>query len=147
MRCSLLHFSILPLSAGLLLLGGLTGCETNSVNRRIGEKSAAYARLAPEQQVKIRQGVIELGFTADMVYMALGHPDKTTIRQTAEGPVGLWIYDRPRPVDPQLPARLSPLVGLHTPATGEPPDRPAEILYVLFFKGRVLEIKLAAPEG
>lgn len=139
--------SALRRTLGLLLLLVLAGCTTSSITRRIEEKSAAYARLAPEQQGKIRQGVIELGFTADMVYMALGHPDKTTIRQTAEGPVGLWIYDRRRPVDPQLPARLSPLVGLHTPVTGEPPDRPAEILYVLFFKGRVLEIKLAAPEG
>ena len=134
-------------TVGLLLLLVLAGCETNSITRRIEEKSAAYARLAPEQRVKIRQGVIELGFTADMVYMALGHPGKTTVRHTAEGPVAIWIYDRPRPVDPQFPARLSPLVGLHTPATEEPPDRPVEILYVLFFKGRVVEIKLAAREG
>jgi hypothetical protein len=138
--------SVLRRTVGLLLLLVLAGCETNSITRRIEEKSTAYARLAPGQQANIRQGVIELGFTADMVYMALGHPGKTTIRHTAEGPVGIWIYDRPRPVDPQFPARLSPLVGLHTPATEEPPDRPAEILYVLFFKGRVVEIKLAAPE-
>ena len=133
--------------AGLLLLLVLAGCGFNPIARRIEEKSAAYARLGSDQQTKIRQGVIEVGFTADMVYMALGHPAKTTLRPTPDGPVGIWIYERPPPVDPQVPARLSPWVGLHAPATGEPTAVNPATLYVLFFQGRVIEIKLAAFEG
>ena len=69
----------------------LVGCS-NGISARISEKSAMYEQLRPEIQQQLRDGIVEPGFTADMVYVALGAPTRTEIRQTPRGPVGFWIY-------------------------------------------------------
>ena len=63
-------FSLLIAAAVALLTAG---CETSGVSARITEKAAVYNALPPEQQEMIRQGEIEVGFTADMVYLSLGN--------------------------------------------------------------------------
>jgi len=80
------------LGVALLLLASLAGCTSNGIATRIQEKSAAFAALAPEQQKDIRSGTIAPGFTADMVYMALGQPSKVRIKDTSQGKIGLWVY-------------------------------------------------------
>jgi hypothetical protein len=59
---------------------------------RIQEKIAEYHALTPAQQQAIAAGVIEVGDTPDMVYMALGSP---TIKEpTTAGGLALekWTY-------------------------------------------------------
>jgi outer membrane protein assembly factor BamE (lipoprotein component of BamABCDE complex) len=56
------------------LLLAVSGCDT--INQRIREKQDAFNRLDPKAQAVIRQGRVEIGYTPDMVYMALGKPDK-----------------------------------------------------------------------
>jgi hypothetical protein len=56
----------------LTLVFGLTGC--NTANTRIQEHASEFAALDPTTQQKIRQGVVEPGYTPEMVYMALGRP-------------------------------------------------------------------------
>jgi len=66
----------------------ITGCESDSSSARIQEKSAVYATLKPWQKKNIDKGVVALGFTPDMVYMAIGNPSTKT-------PIGageMWIY-------------------------------------------------------
>jgi hypothetical protein len=70
---------------GLALL--LTGCESDG-SSRIQEKSAVYATLKPWQKKYIDTGVIAMGFTPDMVYMAIGNP---TTRSPADGGE-LWVF-------------------------------------------------------
>lgn len=68
-----------------------TGCET--VNDRIKEKPAAFAQADAASQDKIKQGIIDLGFTEDLVYVALGKPDQ---KRESVGPTGksvTWIYN------------------------------------------------------
>lgn len=82
------------LFTSLLALGTLlfvTGCQT--VDDRIKEKPDVFAKLDAATQDKIKQGIIDLGFTPDMVYLALGKPDETRETISAEGRSLIWIYN------------------------------------------------------
>lgn len=72
-------------------LGFLSGCQT--VEDRIQEKPEVFARLDIATQDKIRQGIIELGYTEDMVYLALGKPDQRRESLTTAGKTTTWIYN------------------------------------------------------
>lgn len=72
-------------------LGFLVGCQ--SVDDRIREKPDVFAKLDTATQAKIKQGIIELGYTEDMVYLALGKPDQKRESVTAGGKSTAWIYN------------------------------------------------------
>lgn len=77
-----------------LLIGVLaffTGCET--VNDRIKEKPEAFNSVDQATQDKIKQGIIDIGFTEDMVYVALGKPDQKRESANASGKTVTWIYN------------------------------------------------------
>lgn len=123
MKKSLLVILALPACLALL---ALSGCESSGVTARIQEKSAAYAALTPAQQQLVKAGEIEIGFTADMVYMALGKPSKTEVKETSGGPVTMWTYDKYYPTQ-AVQVSLSRdggmtnapmLVGANAPSSG-----------------------------
>ena len=68
-----------------------TGCTT--INSRIEEKAAIFNALPPEAQARIRQGLIDVGFTPDMVYIAMGKPDNIRESTTADGNETIWVYN------------------------------------------------------
>jgi len=68
----------------------MTGCST--VDSRIKEKSAAFETLDPQTQVRLKQSIIRVGDSPDMVYIALGQPDRTRAKTTATGQSLIWIY-------------------------------------------------------
>lgn len=70
-------------SAALLL----AGC--NTAEPRITEHRATFAALDPATQKNIRNGIVEPGYSTDMVYMALGKPTRTVT--TANGNA-VWVY-------------------------------------------------------
>lgn len=72
-------------------LGFLVGCQ--SVESRIREKPDVYAGLDIETQDKIKQGIIDLGYTPDMVYLALGEPSEKRETRTENGRTLTWIYN------------------------------------------------------
>ncbi|MDP2136258.1 MAG: hypothetical protein Q8J74_00255 [Candidatus Didemnitutus sp.] len=72
-------------------LGFLTGCQ--SVDSRIKENPQLFANLDAESQAKIKQGNIDLGFTEDMVYLALGAPDQKREVRSGKGLSTAWIYN------------------------------------------------------
>lgn len=77
----------------LLLLAaalGLAGCST--IDKRIQEKSAAFAAYPAETQENLRKGIVEIGYTPDQVYIALGKADDKRERITAKGREITWIY-------------------------------------------------------
>lgn len=76
--------------AALLLALTLGGCST--IDSRIREKQAVFNRLSPSVQAKLRQGIVEVGYTPDMVYIALGAPDERHEKITDKGEQTLWIY-------------------------------------------------------
>ena len=81
----------LRLLAPLLLALILSGCST--IDSRVKEKSAAFAALDAATQEKIRLGRIEVGFTADLVYMSHGAPDERLTKTSASGTDETWIYN------------------------------------------------------
>ncbi|MFI5338166.1 MAG: hypothetical protein ACHQ5A_15365 [Opitutales bacterium] len=68
----------------------LAGCQT--VESRIQQKPNVYASLDQATQEKIKQGIIGIGYTPDMVYLALGAPNEKREKVTAEGRSETWIY-------------------------------------------------------
>jgi hypothetical protein len=77
------------LAAGALLIAA--GCQT--VDDRIRQNPQVFAGLDFATQDKIRQGIIDLGFTPDMVYLALGEPDQRRESLTPDGNRLTWIYN------------------------------------------------------
>ena len=75
----------------LASLAFLTGCQT--VQDRIKEKPEVFAKLDAPTQDKIKQGIIDLGFTEDMVYLALGAADQKRESVSAAGNTVTWIYN------------------------------------------------------
>jgi len=152
---------------GLVLL--LAGCDaTSGVTARIQEKSPVFAQLTPEQKKNIEERVIEVGYNADMVYLALGKPSNKVIKATSEGPVEMWTYRNffapPQGyhatlADPhqQYQAGLTPGATVDHPTGSQKPiastrgglqtnlnlpELESDTLYVQFFNGRVFQIKL-----
>ena len=82
-------FFVLVCGVAALLLAA--GCQT--VETRIRENPQLFASLDPETQAKIRQGIIDIGYTEDMVYLALGAPDQKREARSAAGSQTVWIYN------------------------------------------------------
>ena len=81
------RFTLVAVALAVL---SLAGCST--VNSRIKEKSATFQSLDAEAQEKLRQSIIEIGNSFDMVYIALGQPDEKVERTTAAGKEEVWVY-------------------------------------------------------
>lgn len=130
------------------------GCST--VHSRIEEKSAVYNSLDPNTQAKISHGDVDLGFTTDMVYMALGNPDVRRQAVSTTGQTETWIYRSY--YDAEDPA----FVGFHHfhrwyaydpymhhyhmywgPYAGEVPEYAQDDIRVTFQNGRVIAIDQA----
>jgi len=79
----------LRLAAALAALA-LAGCV--SPDTRIQSDPAAFARLSPDQQALVRAGRIAVGFDMDAVKLAMGNPDRVTLRTTASGQTQIWHY-------------------------------------------------------
>lgn len=69
----------------------LAGCST--VQSRIEEKSAVFNALPSETQSRIQQGLVDVGYTQDMVYIAMGKADRVMERATESGVETVWIYN------------------------------------------------------
>jgi hypothetical protein len=52
-----------------------------------------YAELDPATQAKVPQGIIDLGFTTEAVYLALGQPSKIRDRHGKAGRKTVWKYN------------------------------------------------------
>jgi hypothetical protein len=84
---------LLSSGAALVLALFVSGCETDGgISARAKEKPEVYATLRPWQKTLIDSGVISNEFTPDMVYIAMGKPDKVETKDFPEGRAELWTY-------------------------------------------------------
>ncbi len=149
---------------GVIAAFALTGCHpTAGIPARIQEKSAVFSHLTDAQKRNIEKGVIEVGDTTDMVYMALGKPQKIREEKLPEGRETTWIYENfalpptmalLRPTHPSRHG-LNPVYaatntsisfggrGGPEPSVDAMPDLPTETLHVIFLNGAVFELKVA----
>lgn len=68
----------------------LAGCASTS--SRISDHQAAYDMWPADVREKVSSGRIDVGFTREMVQVALGNPDRTASRTTAQGTSEVWVY-------------------------------------------------------
>src|SRR5690606_26399506 len=68
------------------------GCESSGTSARIQEKAAVFGTLTPEQQANIKEGVIDVGYTQDMAYMAFGKPTTKESGTSEQGAWETWVY-------------------------------------------------------
>jgi hypothetical protein len=74
----------------LLLLALLPACSTPE--SRIADHRLAFEKYPADVQQKIRAGQVDVGFTQEMVQMALGKYDRRYTRNTTTGEVEVWSY-------------------------------------------------------
>jgi hypothetical protein len=71
----------------------LIGCKTSTIESRRVEKSAAYQALTPEEKKLVDEGQIQMGMSADAVYIAWGAPSEILQEETPQtGKVTSWRY-------------------------------------------------------
>lgn len=68
----------------------LAGCATPA--KRIQQNQELFDTFPVAAQARIRSGQIDLGFTPDMVRIALGEPQRKTLRRSGEGDLEIWFY-------------------------------------------------------
>lgn len=68
----------------------LAGCATPA--KRIQQNQELFDSFPVAAQARIRGGQIDLGFTPDMVRIALGEPQRKTLRRSAAGDLEVWFY-------------------------------------------------------
>jgi len=71
-------------------LAVLAGCVTPAA--RINRSPEVFAKLSATDQQLIREGKVAVGFTPEMVRLALGEPDRVFTRTDASGVNEAWSY-------------------------------------------------------
>jgi hypothetical protein len=79
------RLAVLVLCAGLL-----AACSTPEA--RIKRNRAVFDALPAAEQALIREGKVGVGFTPDMVLLAVGDPDQRWLRTDAKGQSEVWTY-------------------------------------------------------
>jgi len=79
----------------LAALALAVGCATTE--KRIESDQALFDSYEPAVQQNIRNGIIEVGYTPEMVEMALGEPDRKDHIEAPEGATEVWTYQKSRP--------------------------------------------------
>ncbi len=132
----------LILPSALFAAALLAACA--STDSRIRDNQSAFDSYPPAVQQQIRAGQADIGFTPDMVRMALGEPDRKFSRTAAEGSSEVWAYRDSSPtfsfgVGGGSFGRSSGVGGGVGVSTGG--DAPDDKLRVVFFNGRVASIE------
>jgi hypothetical protein len=81
---------------GALLLLALTACQSTP-QQRVDRNADFVATLSEADQANLAAGIVEVGYTPQMVEIALGEPDEVAFRQTADGEVEVWGYTHRKP--------------------------------------------------
>jgi hypothetical protein len=68
----------------------LAGCST--INSRIKDNAAYFNSLPIESQERLRKGVVEVGDTSEMVFIAMGAPNEKRSSRSATRDAETWIY-------------------------------------------------------
>lgn len=82
-------------ACGLL---ALVAAACSTVDSRISDHQTAFDSYPPQIQQQIRAGQVKVGFTPEMVRMALGKPDDVYSRTTAQGASQVWGYHDSSPL-------------------------------------------------
>lgn len=131
--------------AGALV--ALAACSTTG--SRIRSQQALFDGYPPEVQQNIRNGVIQVGYTRDMVRMALGEPDRKVETQSEDGVTEVWTYRKSVPglsVGMGTGGMIGSGVGIGTGVSVGEPARSEDQAVVEFSQDRVSRFQAAGPQ-
>ena len=74
----------------------LVGCSSTPQDR-ISQNRKTFESYPASVQSKISAGQVDIGFTEEMVTLALGKPDQKLTRAEAGGQSEVWIYIKDKP--------------------------------------------------
>ena len=135
------HFAPLALVAM-----AFAACST--VDSRIGRNQALFDSYPPEVQAKIRNGMVEVGYTPEMVIMALGEPSRRVEIQEEDRVAEVWTYLKSTPgigVGMGTGGYVGSGVGIGTGVTVGEPARSEARAVIYFRHGRVYRLEVPAP--
>jgi hypothetical protein len=122
----------------------LAACSSTP-DARIAKNQAVFDNFPAATQQKIRSGEVDVGFTPEMVRLALGEPTRQFNRQTGAGTTEVWVYHDNGPrfsfgvgVGGAVGRNSSAGVGLSTSSGGYEPE---EKMRVEFRDGKVTAIE------
>lgn len=89
-------------SSSKLLASGFVFCivillSCSTPDSRIRKNQELFDSYPAGVQENIRAGKVDVGYTEDMVRMALGDPNETAVNKTAQGEVHIWAYTKSSP--------------------------------------------------
>lgn len=125
----------------------LSACSTT--DSRIRRDQALFDGYPPEVQEKIRNGVIDVGYSPEMVVMALGEPDRKVEMQREDGAAEVWIYRKSIPgisIGIGSGSYVGSGVGIGTGVTVGEPARSEDRAVIEFRDGRVSRFEALAPK-
>ena len=70
----------------------LSGCATNTFEKRRAERLPSYTALSFEQKSLVDSGEIKVGMPQDAVYIAWGAPAEILKSEGADGISTRWLY-------------------------------------------------------
>lgn len=79
-----------PVAPAVLCAAFLAACATPAA--RIKRNQALFDTLPAAEQTLIREGKVGVGFTPDMVLLAVGDPGQRWTRTDAQGKSEIWSY-------------------------------------------------------
>jgi hypothetical protein len=133
--------SLAVLSAALLAAAGCTTAPTTAT------------KLEPKIQAKVQKGIVEPGFTPEMVYLALGKPTEPSQSLADATTNGTWVYTNFQPKEDRglvkagFRTRVVADGGGKDKVVTEPltanasPTLAANTVAIIFREGRVVEIQ------
>ena len=139
----------LLVSAAAVLALALAGCTTTRV-------PTTATKLEPDIQKKVEKGIIEPGFTPEMVYLALGKPTTPKDNIVDSTRDGTWVYEDYHRNDRDFiragfrrrvvfdPVKRSDVVITEPVDPRTFPNLRAHSLQVTFKDGRVVDIQRVA---
>lgn len=135
-----------PIVAALCLASvALLAACSSTPDSRIAQSQSAFGGYPAAVQEKIRAGEVALGFTREMVRLALGDPTRQFNRQTEGGTAEVWVYHKSGPrfsfgvgIGGAVGRHSSAGVGLSTSSGGYDPE---EKMRVEFRDDRVTAIE------
>jgi hypothetical protein len=140
--------------AAYAILVGLTGCNTAS--SRLRNTPTTATSLEPAIRAKIDKGIVEPGFTPEMVYLALGKPTVPSEGLADATTNGTWIYRDFHRNDRDFvragfrrrvvfdPVRRSDTIVTEPVDPKAFPNLEPHSLHVIFRDGRVVELQRVA---
>ena len=90
--CKMFHLAL-----AIALAVFLTLACASTPDSRISKKQPLFDSYSEDVQSNLRMGKVAVGYDEDMVRMALGKPDETSVETTDAGETIMWGYTRSRP--------------------------------------------------